>query len=88
MVHSVQAALPESIEAFWFTPSSGRKEECDVRGARHRFIREYELDADAAPPLLLLDLTAAGGRRPFGLASGQDGLGGCRGGWGEGALHL
>ena len=62
---SMEAALPDSIEAFFYMPSASAEEIAIVRGARQDLLDEYDLSDETGPPLLMLDLTDPHSMNPF-----------------------
>ena len=64
-LRSIISRLPSSIEAFFLRPSSTEEEEQKVRDAHRAFLMEYGLEPTTGPPVVVLDLSDAGGNHPF-----------------------
>ena len=67
-LRSIEHNLPHAILGFFYCAHSGSSEVQRVRNARRAFLAHYALSSEQGPPLLVLDLSPAGGVRPFGLA--------------------
>ena len=66
---SMEGALPDSIEAFFFMPGTSSEDISAVRRARQALIDEYGLIDSTAPPMLKLDLTNSRTNAPFSMAA-------------------
>ena len=61
---SVEPRLPHSIEGFFYVAGSPDYKEAEARDAYDRFMTSYSMDAEHAPPLMVLDMLKP---RPFSL---------------------
>jgi hypothetical protein len=64
-LRSVERNLPDAIAGFFYCARSGTSEIQRVQKARADFLAHYGLSSERGPPLLVLDLSLAGGVRPF-----------------------
>ena len=64
-LRSVERNLPDAIAGFFYCARSGTSEIQRVQRARADFLAYYGLSSERGPPLLVLDLSLAGGVRPF-----------------------